>query len=167
MQNHNDAMKTSEDTFFEKYTSHFIWKGSEGLLNVLLCESWVGDRIELQHIDPHSYGHNSVSFPYSWAAQPGFLIPASLQLIWGSELQLLNQESWGPPLLGAGSLYSILFPTELELPVHRVILLFYAHSIQPVDSQGRPLIPSTGCTFYFHRCIYYFDSSAGVNMQHN
>ena len=25
---------------------------------------------------------------------------------------------------------------------------------------------STGCTCYLHRCISYFDSSAGVNMQH-
>ena len=31
----------------------------------------VGDRTELQHIDPHSTGHNRVSFPFSWAAQPG------------------------------------------------------------------------------------------------
>ena len=26
---------------------------------------------ELQHIGPHSYGHNRVPFPFSWAAQPG------------------------------------------------------------------------------------------------
>ena len=32
-----------------------------------------------------------------------------------------------------------LISNWLELPVHRVILLFYAHSIQPVDSQGYPL----------------------------
>ena len=31
----------------------------------------VGDRTELQHIDPHSIGHNRVSFPFSLAAQPG------------------------------------------------------------------------------------------------
>ena len=31
----------------------------------------VGDWTELQHIDPHSIGHNSVSFPFSWAAQLG------------------------------------------------------------------------------------------------
>ena len=37
----------------------------------------VGNRTELQHIDPHSYGHNSVSFSFSWAAQPG---------VWGSSL---------------------------------------------------------------------------------
>ena len=48
--------------FLEKYASHFIWKGCvwEG----------VGDRTELQHIGTHSYGHNCVSFPFSWAAQP-------------------------------------------------------------------------------------------------
>ena len=64
MQNHNDAMKMSEDTSLEKYTSHFIWKGLKGLLKVLQWEG-VGDRTELQHIDPHSYGHNSISFPFS------------------------------------------------------------------------------------------------------
>ena len=31
----------------------------------------VEDRIELQNIDPLSIGHNCVSFPFSWAAQPG------------------------------------------------------------------------------------------------
>ena len=31
-----------------------------------------------------------------------------------SELQLLNRGSWGPPLPGAGSLYSILSPTDLN-----------------------------------------------------
>ena len=41
----------------------------------------VGDRTELQHTDPRPMGHNCVSFPFSWAAQP---------------------EAWGPTLLGAG-----------------------------------------------------------------
>ena len=70
--------------FLEKYTSHFIWKGCvwEG----------VGDRTELQHIDPHSIGHNRVPFPFSWATQPG---------------------AWGPTLLDAGFLYRILSPTVL------------------------------------------------------
>ena len=52
----------------------------------------VGDRTELQHIDPHSIGHNCVSFPFSWAAQPG---------------------ASGPASLGAGFLYRILFLTRL------------------------------------------------------
>ena len=38
----------------------------------------VGDRTKLQHIDPHSIGHNCVSCPFSWAAQPGAWGPASL-----------------------------------------------------------------------------------------
>ena len=45
---HND---NDETVLLEKYTSHFIcvWEG-------------VGDRTELQHIDPHSYGHQRL-FP--------------------------------------------------------------------------------------------------------
>ena len=39
-----------------------------------------------------------------------------------------------------------------------------SYSIQPFDSQGCPLISSTGCTCYLHRCISSFDSLAGVNM---
>ena len=122
MQRHNDALKMSGHSSLEKYTFHFIWKGSKGLLKVLLCERWVGDWIELQHIDPHSYGHNSVSFrsPVLLNRGPGVqllwdmvLIPAfSLQLIWSYELQLLNLGTWGPPLLDAGSLYRILSPTN-------------------------------------------------------
>ena len=76
---HNTTKRHNKDerhSLFEKYTSHFIWKGCvwEG----------VGDRTEPQHIDLHSIGHNHVSFPFSWAAQPG---------------------AWGPTLLGAGFLY--------------------------------------------------------------
>ena len=90
----------------------------------------------------------------NWGAQSlwdMFLIPASsLQLVWGFELQLLNRRSWGPPLLGASSLYSILSPTDLNfqspglynnltstlLPASVTIL----HSIQPLDGQGYILI---------------------------
>ena len=41
----------------------------------------------------------------------------------------------------AGCWFSLqhLISNRLELPVYRVILLFYAHSIQPVNSQGYPL----------------------------
>ena len=90
-----NTIKTSGRSSLEKYTSHFIRKGLKGLRKVLLCERWVGDWTEMQHFDPHSSGHSSISFPFSWAAQPGVwgpslcwdivLIPAySLQLIWTS-----------------------------------------------------------------------------------
>ena len=78
MQKHNDAMKTSGHSSLEKYTSHFIWKGSKGLLKVLLCERWVGDWTELQHIDPYTYGHDSISFPFSGLLNRGPGGPASL-----------------------------------------------------------------------------------------
>ena len=92
-----------EQQSLEKYTSHFIWKGWvwEG----------VGDRTELQYIDPHSYGHNSVSFPFSWAAPLG---------------------PWGPSLSGCWfSLPHLISNSSdsqlIEFPVHCVIWLFNAH----------------------------------------
>ena len=50
----------------------------------------VGDRTELHHIDPYSIGHNRVSFPFSWAAQPG---------------------AWGPSLSGTCSSIQHLLST--------------------------------------------------------
>ena len=128
--------------FLEKYNSHFIWKGCvwEG----------VGDRTELQHIDPHSIGHNRVSFPFSWAAQPG---------------------AWGPTLLGAGFLYRILSPTGLVSKVTDFLSSPNYMIVQRPPSCGRhelhSLNPSTvkviisWSTCYLQRCISYFDDPAG------
>ena len=80
-----NTIKTSGHSSLEKYTSHFIEK--------VVCERELETEQRLQHIDPHSPGYHSLSFPFSWAAQPGawgpslcwnmVLIPASsLQLIW-------------------------------------------------------------------------------------
>ena len=101
-------------------------------------------------------GYHSLSFPFSWAAQPGacgpslcwdmVLIPASsLQLIWTSC-------RWG---------YIIIWHPPTSCECHN------SHSIQCFHSQGCPLISGTGCTSYLHRCIYSFDSLARskVNMQ--
>ena len=52
----------------------------------------VGDRTELQHIDPHSYGHQRCVFLVLQGCSTGGL---------------------GPTLLGAGFLYHILSPTDL------------------------------------------------------
>ena len=88
MQNHNNnTIKTSGHSSLGKYTSHIIER--------VVCERWVGNWTELQHIDPHSSGYNSISFLFSWAAQPGAWRPnlrrdmvlisaSSLQLIWTS-----------------------------------------------------------------------------------
>ena len=149
-------MKTSGHKSLEKYISHFIWKG---------CV-WVGvrDRTELQHIDPHSYGHNIVSFPFSCVAQWGPGGPASL----GHGLHATSPTAtapWGPPLLGAGSLYSILPPTDSNFLCTELYYCFTPTQFNLSTVKVIPLIPSTGCTCYLHRCISYFDSSAGVNMQ--
>ena len=193
MQNHNDAMKTSEHRSLEKYTSHFIWKGCvwEG----------VGDRTEQQHSDPHSYGHNSFLSRSPRMFNRGLGDPASLghdphssifspiataqSGVWGppllgagslyrilspTDLKLwtptAQSGSWGPPLLGAGSLYSILSPTNSNFLCTELYYYFTPTQFNLSTVKVITLIPSTGCTCYLHRCISYLDSSAGVNIQH-
>ena len=121
----------------EKYTSHFIWNGCvwEG----------VGDWTELQHIDLHSYGHNSVSSSFSWAAL-GHGPHSSIF----SPTATAQSGAWGPPLLGAGSLSRILSPTDSNFlspglydnltPTLFPASVTISHSIQPLDSQGYILI---------------------------
>ena len=143
MQKHNDAITTSGHSSVEKYLSLY-WK-------VCVWEvSWRLNK-DCNILTPlSSSGHSSMSFSFSWAAQPG---------AWGLTL---SAESWFPPLG-----LEHWTPTAW-LPVSpRVISLFYTHSIQPIDSQGHPPISSTGCTCYLHRCISSFDCLAGseVNMQ--
>ena len=155
MQKHSYTItETSEHSSLEKYTSHFIWKGSKGLLKVLLCERWVGGRTELQHIDSHSYSHNSVSFPFSWAAQPGaqplrdmFLIPVSSLQLTRSSCRRGYIIIW-PPLL---FLRASQFRTQFNPSIVKVISWY----------------SSTGCTCYLHWCISYLDSLAWseVNIQ--
>ena len=87
---------------------------------------------------------------------------------------LLNRGLGAQVLLRHGSHSSIFSPTVLTSCAPGYIIFWRpptscerhnSHSIQPVDSQGYPPISSTGCTCYLHRCISYFDSSAGANMQ--
>ena len=102
MQNHSDTIINTSDTVLRKMYLSFYWKGCvwEG----------VGDRTELQHIDPHSIGHNRVSFPFSWAAQPG----AHSAICWLSLPQLVTnvsglQTNWLPVFT---ELYNSSTPTS-------------------------------------------------------
>ena len=88
----------------------------------------VGDRIERQHIDPHSIGLNRISFPFSWAAQLG---------------------AWGPSLSGACSSIQHLISNRLnflctELYNSSTSTFFLCASqialIQSVHGQGYILI---------------------------
>ena len=67
---HSDTMKTSDTVLFRKIYLSLYWKGSKGLLKVLLWEG-VGDRTELQYIDPHSYGHQRCVFLVLWGCSTG------------------------------------------------------------------------------------------------
>ena len=124
--------------FFRKiYLSHFIRNGCERVM----CERWVRDWTNCNILTPSSFVFSSTSFSFCWAAQSGVLRAHS-------------------PLLGAGSLYSILNPTiwlQLTEPVCRTglyncltstcfLCASHLHPIQPVHSQGYTLIYSTGCT---------------------
>ena len=74
------------------------------------------------------------------------------------------------PLMGHGCHSNIFSSTDLtscrtglynNLTPTYFLRASHLHSIQPVNIQGCPPISSTGCTCYLHRCISYFDSSAG------
>ena len=96
-----------------------------------MCERWVADWTNCNILIPSSFVFSSTSFSFCWAAQSGVLRVHS-------------------PLLGAGSLYSILSPTnwlQLTEPVCGTRLYncltttcflraSHLHPIQPVHSQG-------------------------------
>ena len=94
-------------SLLEKYISDFIWKGCvwEG----------VGDRTELQHIDPNSYGHLRF-FPVLLGYSPGGLGP-NHSGCWFSLLHLISNSSDPQthtrvpraPSVGCWFLYSIIF----------------------------------------------------------
>ena len=103
-----------------------------------MCERELKTEQRLQDIDlPSSSGHSSVSFSFSWAAQPGTWGSAPCwELVLTAQsrtlLQALNCNCsiGGPESPRCWVLFFLLHPISnwLELPVHRVILLFYAHS---------------------------------------
>ena len=119
----------------------------------------VGDQTELQHIDPRSIGHNRVSFLFSWAAQPGaqplwvlvFSTTSYLKLVWSPNWSDL-QTDW----ISCALSYII---------VHAHLLLVgvtISHSFN-LSMVKVILSWSTGCTCHLHRCIFYFDSLAGLS----
>ena len=97
------TIMTNEHTSLEKYMpptlySKWLRKGYERVM----CERWVGDWTNWNILTPTSFVFSSTSSSFCWAAQSGVLRAHS-------------------PLLGAGSLYSILSPTNWTCLWHRVI----------------------------------------------
>ena len=163
IQNHdNDTIKTSNTVLYEKSTPHFIER--------VVCERELETEQNCNILTPHSYGHNSVSFPFSWAAQPGSGGPASLGHIPHSSIFLQVQ------LLGAGFFLPHLTSnsSDLQLPDFLSSPGLYncsastfflwaskSHSFNPSTVKIISWYSLTGCTCYLHRCISYFDSLAG------
>ena len=129
----------------------------------------------------HSYGHNSISFPFSWAAQLGAWDP-SLSGTWSSFQHLLSNSNCsirGPE----GPLCWVLVLSTascLQLPwtscrrgyiiIWRPLFLWASQFCTQFNPSTVKVISwyySTRCTCYLHWCISYFDSLAGseVNIQ--
>ena len=81
--------------------------------------------------------------------------------------RLLNRGPGGPASLGHGPHSSIFSPTDPNFLCIELYYCFTPTQFNLSTVKVIPLIISTGCTCYLHRCISYFDSSAEVNMQHN
>ena len=117
--------------FRKIYLSHFIQNGCERVA----CERWVGDWTNCNILTPSSFVFSSTSFSFCWVAQLGFLRAHS-------------------PLLGTGSLYSVLSPTNRTSCHTRLyhclmptcfLWALHLNWIQPVHGQGYILMSSTGC----------------------
>ena len=89
---------------------------------------------------------------------------------------VLNRGPGGPASLGAGFLYRILFPTDWTSCAQSYIIVrqppsscgrHKSHSFNPSTVKVIFWYSSTGCTCYLHRCISYFDTPVGseVNIQ--
>ena len=180
-------MKTSGHRSLEKYTSHFIWKGSKGLLKVLLCERELETEQNCNIFTPTLMVITAFlsRSPGLFNRGPGGL--ASLG-------HLPHSSTFSPIHLNSNC--SIRGP---QGPLCWVLVLSTASYLQLTRSSCRrgyiiiwhPLFflrasqfraqfnpstvkiiswySSTGCTCYLHMCISYFDSLAGseVNIQHN
>ena len=121
----------------ERHSS--LEKYTSHIIERVLCERRLETEQRLQHIDHPTL----LAITAFLSRSPG--LASFLQLIWTSSRRG----------------YIIIWHPSTSCERHN------SHSIQPLDSQGHPLISSTGCNCYLHRCIYSFDNLAEseVNMQ--
>ena len=169
-------MKTSGHTSLEKYTSHFIER--------VVCERELETEQNCNILTPTLMAitaflsrspemlNRGPSFSGSWSSFQNLLSN------W-SELQLLDQGFREPHLLGAGSLYRILPPTDGTSCRRGYIIiwrpLFFLRASQfrtqfnLVTAKVISWYSSTGCNCYLHRCLSNFDSLPGseVNIQYS
>ena len=135
----------------------------------------VGDRTGLQHIVPHSIGHNRIFFPFSWTAQPGASLGHVPQSSIFSPTGLIPNCSIGgltAPSAGCWlslphlvSYWSGLQTDWISCALRYIIVQTPSsscgrhklHSFNPYTVKVILCYSSTGCTCYLHRYISYFD----------
>ena len=118
---------------------------------------------------PASLGH----VPHSSIFSPTGLISK-----W-SDLQLLNRGTdcplyWLLAFSTASYLQLVWSPTDWTSCASSYIIVRHppssgrhkSHSFNPSTVKVIFWYSSTGCTYYLHKCISYFDSLAGVNLLH-
>ena len=154
MEKHNDAIKTSRHSYLEKYTCHFIRK-FERVTKVFIVWGELETEQNCNILTP-----TLLAITVFLSRSPGFSaggLGAQLYLRHGSHSSIFSPTAWTSCRRG----YIIIWHPPASYDRHN------SHSIQLLDSQDRPLISSTGCTCYLHRCISYFDYLAGseVTMQ--
>ena len=151
-----NTIKTSGHSYLEKYTSHFLFEMvRKGYERVIVWEvSWRLNKTATYW--PPALLAIAALLSRS-TAQPGAWGPS---LFWDlvltpqtatSDFKLWSPTNWLPDAPG---LYHCLTYTCF-------LWRHNSHSIQPVDSQGYPLISSTGCTCYLHRCISHLTAWPG------
>ena len=123
-----------------------------------MCERWVGNLTKAPTYWPPS---SSIAAPLSHPAELLNWGPEGPALcwVWSSLLRTATTDS---------KLQTLLHQTGFLS--HRVIWFFdihllqwasHLHLTQPVNSQGYPLISSTGCTCYLHWYISYLTARSG------
>ena len=100
MQKHIQHNKDEKTQFFRKIYLPLYLKGFERVTKGIICERWVGDWTELQHIDPPTL-----------LATAAFLSRSPGLLNWGPG---------GPASAGHGSHSSIFSPTDLNFQLPRL-----------------------------------------------
>ena len=102
-------------------------------------------------LTPSSSGYSSTSFSSCGAAQPEG--PASV----GTWFLLLEQQQLTPN----SDLQLTRTSCSIGFDTHLLQWASHLHSIQPVHSHSYPLISSTECICYLHRCISYLTARPG------
>ena len=166
MQNHNDdtIIKTSDTVIRKIYLSLYL----KGLCvrgswpSLLAITAFLSHSPGLLNRRPECSASLGAGFLYR-ILSPARLIPNS------------QSRAWELTLLGAGFLYHIFPPTVL---ISKLTDFLYSpsyiivqrppsscghhklHSFNPSTVKVILCYSSTGCTYYLHRCISYFDSPA-------